>query len=66
MTLTVDALAQLFDGVQMHAGLVIPGIHDFGHYHAWSSMYAAYALMYLSDKVCGILWINASEERSEV
>ncbi|MFS7922790.1 hypothetical protein Hanom_Chr03g00253141 [Helianthus anomalus] len=38
MTLTVDAFAQLFDGVQVHVGPVIPGIHDFGHYHAWSSV----------------------------
>ncbi|MFS7973075.1 hypothetical protein Hanom_Chr09g00852331 [Helianthus anomalus] len=62
MTLTVDAFAQLFDGVQVHAGPVIPGIHDFGHYHAWSGVYATYALVYLSDEVCGILRVVASQE----
>ena len=60
MTLTVDALAQLFDGVQVHAGPVIPGIHDFGHYHAWSSVYATYALVYLSNEVRGVLGVDAS------
>ncbi|MFS7905733.1 hypothetical protein Hanom_Chr01g00051171 [Helianthus anomalus] len=60
MSLTIEALAQDFDRIRVHAGPEIPNIHNFGHYHAWSRVYATYSLMYLSDKVCSILGIDAA------
>ncbi|MFS7972898.1 hypothetical protein Hanom_Chr09g00850251 [Helianthus anomalus] len=50
MPLAINTLAQFFDGIQVHTRPIIPRIHDFGHHHAWSCVYATHSLVYLSDE----------------